>query len=305
MPKPPSSFKNTRARPKKNKKAGLPFSSAPRALPLIKDRKAKGEPFAPGTKADRSAFKTENGTYWLYGLHPAEAALLNPHRKIRHILVTAETELQLLKRLSEREPDFRWPIPPEITQKETLTKVCGEEAVHQGVVLLVSPLSPPDILDIAEQQRTPLLVLDQVTDPRNIGAILRSAAAFGVGAVIMQTRHAPAESGVLAKAASGALEKVPLLQVVNLSRALESLKKAGYWVVGMEVSENILNGEAYHGKPTVLVLGAEGSGLRRLVREHCDELAGLKIHNQIESLNVSNAAAIGLYELTRSTRTPS
>jgi 23S rRNA (guanosine2251-2'-O)-methyltransferase len=147
----------------------------------------------------------------------------------------------------------------------------------------------------------PLIVLDQVTDPRNIGAILRSAAAFGVAAVITQDRNAPEETGAMAKAASGALETVPLLRAVNIARTLIALKAAGIWVVGLDAGGGALAGPTLADRRIALVLGAEGEGLRRLTRETCDEIAGLAMKGAMESLNVSAAAAVALYELARRT----
>uniref|UniRef100_A0A6P4FML2 23S rRNA (Guanosine-2'-O-)-methyltransferase RlmB-like n=1 Tax=Drosophila rhopaloa TaxID=1041015 RepID=A0A6P4FML2_DRORH len=169
-------------------------------------------------------------------------------------------------------------------------------AVHQGVAVLVEPLEAVAIEDALERPG-PVLVLDQVTDPRNVGAILRSAAAFGASCVVMQDRNAPEEGAALAKAASGALEVVPLVRVVNLARCLETLKQNDCWVVGLDAGGGRLEGSSLQGRRAALVLGSEGDGLRRLTRENCDEIAGLHMPGTMESLNVSVAAAIGLYEL--------
>lgn len=171
--------------------------------------------------------------------------------------------------------------------------------MHQGAALLADPLASPGLAQTLERPG-PILVLDQISDPRNVGAILRSAAAFGVAAVIAQDRNAPDETGALAKAASGALERVPLLRAVNIARTLIALKAAGCWVVGLDgEARETLSGRALAERRVVLVLGAEGDGLRRLTRETCDELAGLAMPGGMESLNVSAAAAIALYEVTR------
>ena len=177
-----------------------------------------------------------------------------------------------------------------------------EDAIHQGCALLADPLPDHDLDRALELAEGPVLVLDQVTDPRNVGAILRSAAAFGAAALVMQDRHAPPETGSLARAASGALELVPVVRVVNLARALEELKKAGCWVVGLAADAPVTLAQVQRGlsgRRCALVLGAEGEGMRRLTREHCDELARLPIAARMESLNVSAAAAVALYELVR------
>ena len=171
--------------------------------------------------------------------------------------------------------------------------------VHQGAALLADPLATPGLAQTLERPG-PILVLDQVSDPRNVGAILRSAAAFGVAAVVIQERNAPDESGALAKAASGALEVIPLLRAVNIARTLIALKAAGAWVVGLDGDAPApLSGSALVGRRVVLVMGSEGDGLRRLTRETCDEIASLAMPGGIESLNVSVATAIALYELTK------
>ncbi len=233
------------------------------------------------------------GTVWLYGMHPVAAALVNPHRRLRRLLLTEEAEAGL----SALAPP-PWPQQAERVDRARLDQLLGRDTVHQGVAVLADPLAPPPLTSVLERAG-PLLVLDQVTDPRNVGAILRSAAAFGVAGVIAQDRHAPEETGALAKAASGALETMPLIRAVNLARTLVALKAAGLWTVGLAADAPPLRGTALAGRRAALVLGAEGAGLRRLTRDTCDELAGLAMQGTMESLNVSAAAAVALYELTR------
>ena len=179
-----------------------------------------------------------------------------------------------------------------------LDHLLGRDVVHQGAGLLADLLPPPALSAVLERPG-PILVLDQVTDPRNIGAVLRSAAAFGAAGVVTQDRNAPEETGALAKAASGALEQVPLLRAVNLARTLAALKAAGLWVIGLDSGGEPLRGAALNERRVALVLGAEGAGLRRLTRDTCDEIAGLAMPGSMESLNVSAAATVALYELTR------
>src|SRR4029079_16615065 len=179
-----------------------------------------------------------------------------------------------------------------------LDHLLGRDIAHQGAALLADFLAPPSLQSVLERPG-PVIVLDQVTDPRNIGAIMRSAAAFGAAAVITQDRNAPEETGSLAKAASGALETMPLLRAVNIARTVIALKAAHVWCVALDASGKPLSGPFFAGRRVALVLGAEGEGLRRLTRETCDEIAGLSIKRVVESLNVSVAAAVALYELTR------
>ena len=244
-------------------------------------------------RGGRGAASAPRGACWLYGQHAVQAALENPARKLRQLLVTAEAQETLAARL-----EGGFPIQAVRTERARLDTLCGPDAVHQGMALLVDVLTPPD-LDTVLERPGPVLVLDQVTDPRNVGAILRSAAAFGAVAVVMQDRNAPDETGTLARAASGALEIVPLIRVVNLSRVLDALKTRGLWVVGLDAGGGILDGASFGQRRVALVLGAEGAGLRRLTREHCDEIAGLAMTGDMESLNVSNAAAVALYEMYR------
>ncbi|MBB2156781.1 RNA methyltransferase [Gluconacetobacter diazotrophicus] len=252
---------------------------------------------APGRQGRRGGGAARGGpprgTYWLYGLHPALAALGNPERRIRQILATEDGEAALRERLNAP-----LPMQPHRTDRARLESLCGRDAVHQGIAVLADALPSLAIEDVTGRPG-PLLLLDQVTDPRNVGAILRSAAAFGAAAVVVMERNAPDETGALAKAASGALEIVPLVRVVNLARTLDALKSLDFWVVGLDAGGGILDGTSFGQRRVALVLGAEGDGLRRLTREHCDEIAGLAMPGDMESLNVSNAAAVALYELIR------
>jgi 23S rRNA (guanosine2251-2'-O)-methyltransferase len=244
------------------------------------------EPRPHGPEAPR-------GTIWLYGLHAVTAALANPQRRLRRLLLTEEAGQTVATRLPPP-----WPLAPERVERGRLEQLLGREVVHQGAALLADPLAQPSLAHALERPG-PVLVLDQVTDPRNVGAILRSAAAFRAACVIAQERNAPDETGALAKAASGALETVPLLRAVNLARTLVALRAAGLWMVGLDASAKPLDGRAFADRRVALVLGAENSGLRRLTRETCDELAGIAMPGSMASLNVSAAASIALYELAR------
>jgi 23S rRNA (guanosine2251-2'-O)-methyltransferase len=237
--------------------------------------------------------ETPRGALWLYGLHAVAAALANPARRLRHLMLTEEAQ----QTLAQRQPP-PWPLAPEQVDRGRLDHLLGRDIAHQGAALLADPLATPSLQQALERPG-PLIVLDQVTDPRNVGAILRSAAAFGAAMVITQDRNAPEETGALAKAASGALETIPLLRAVNIARTLIALKAAGIWTIGLDAGGQPLSGPALDGRRAALVLGAEGEGLRRLTRETCDEVAGLRMPGKMESLNVSAAASIALYELTR------
>jgi 23S rRNA (guanosine2251-2'-O)-methyltransferase len=232
---------------------------------------------------------------WLHGRHAVAAALLNPARRHQRLLLTPDAEAQLAALAPKP-----WPIRPERADQATLKALLGEAAVHQGAALLADPLAPPPLEDVLAATTGPVLVLDQVTDPRNVGAVLRSAAAFGAAAVVVQDRHAPGETGALARAAAGALERVPMLAEVNLARALETLKRANLWVVGLAgEARTTLRGVRLGPRRAAIVLGAEDAGLRKNVRAHCDELARLPmVPGAMESLNVSVAAAVALHELT-------
>lgn len=234
---------------------------------------------------------------WLYGHHAVLAALANPERRCRRLVMTAEAR-QTLGPAIDRVATGGTP-EPEVAPRAEIDALLPPGAVHQGVALSVAPLPPVAVEDLAAMARqgdaAVVLVLDQVTDPHNIGAILRSAAAFGAIGVIAQDRHAPDETAVLAKAASGALEVVPLARTVNVARALDQLKAAGFWCLGLDGAAPVTIAQADLTGRIALVLGSEGTGLRRLVRERCDTLVRLPITKAVESLNVSNAAAVALY----------
>jgi 23S rRNA (guanosine2251-2'-O)-methyltransferase len=224
----------------------------------------------------------------LWGKHPVAAALDNPDRKILRAWASREAA------------DFmRFPkdVPVTLAEAPDLARLVPHDAPHQGVVIEVEALDEAwldEVLAIADEAGV-LLVLDQVTDPHNVGAILRSAAAFGAIGIVTQDRHSPPESGTVAKAASGALERVPWVRVVNLARALEEIGEAGFWRIGLAGDAEAELAQALGPKKIAMVLGAEGTGLRPNTREHCDALARLPISDAIESLNVSNAAAVALY----------
>jgi 23S rRNA (guanosine2251-2'-O)-methyltransferase len=232
------------------------------------------------------------GAYWIYGRHAVFAALNNPKRMIRQVLLSPSMQQELAGALGKQHY--------EVADGKRFDKLLTPDAVHQGIAVEVHPLPMYELEDVAGEGKT-LLLLDQVTDPHNVGAILRSAAAFDAGAVIVHDRHAPKESGVMAKAACGALELVPLISVGNIVAAMKALQELGYWCVGMDgVARVTLHQAKLTPATTVLVLGAEGDGMRRLTAEKCDMLVKLPIHAQMESLNVSNAAAIALYEMYKS-----
>jgi len=234
----------------------------------------------------------------LYGFHAVRAAVMNPNRRILRILGT-DSALDEFKATMGAVAEAGLKRPNlETFDKVAFDRMMPQGAVHQGIAALVESLPVRDASDLLEDmdihERSVLLILDQVTDPHNIGAIMRSAAAFGADGIIMQDRHAPEMAGVLAKVASGAADVIPVALETNLSRCIEMLQENGFFVIGLdERGEDI--GKLPYYKKLALVLGAEGEGLRRLVAEHCDTLASLPTRGQILSLNVSNAAAVALY----------
>jgi 23S rRNA (guanosine2251-2'-O)-methyltransferase len=261
------------------------------------DSKGKREPRGRSDEA-ASGYKAGGGSYWIYGNHAVLAAIDNPQRRI-HRLLQASAESEKAARGGTERQLPRW----ELVDRAILDRVAGRESVHQGIAAQVDPLPETEVEDIAalaaDRPESKIVILDQVTDPHNVGAILRSSAAFGALAVVLTERNAAPESGVLAKAASGALEIVPLVRVINLARAMEQLKAAGFWCAGLAAEGERSLAEARLSGRVALCLGAEGAGLRRLTRTHCDLLVKLPTSGPIGHLNVSNAAAIALYELSR------
>lgn len=269
---------------------------------MAKGRKRnRGQPNSGATRHQTSQFDitqpARGGAIWLYGRHAVAAALANPERRFHRLLVAGDAP----------------PLPPgsritaETATRGEIEAVLPAGAVHQGLALLADPPVDMSIEEFcataALTDRALAVVLDQVSDPQNVGAVLRSAAVFGARCVILPDRHAPTATGALAKAASGALEIVPLIRTVNLARALGVLKEAGFWCVGLDAAAETAIENADRFPKTALVLGAEDDGLRRLTRESCDLLVRIPGVGPLSSLNVSNAAAVALYAITRETST--
>ncbi|WP_375314005.1 23S rRNA (guanosine(2251)-2'-O)-methyltransferase RlmB [Bradyrhizobium sp. A5] len=257
-----------------------------------KGRRGGGKPFKkPGKSAGRPTWRERDsdpdGPVILYGWHTVTMALANPARQIRKLTLTENAA----RRLADENIETR--VPPEIVRPQEIDRLLSPDAVHQGLLAEADPLPSPDIEDL--QLDGMVLVLDQITDPHNVGAILRSAAAFAVKAVVTTARHSPEATGVLAKAASGALELVPMVTVPNLARALTELNERGFLTVGLDSEGGEDLSEVTLREPLALVLGAEGKGLRQLTRETCSIVARLDMPGEIKSLNVSNAAVLSLY----------
>jgi 23S rRNA (guanosine2251-2'-O)-methyltransferase len=243
------------------------------------------------------------GTQFVYGRHAVTAALANPLRVVQRFFCLRENVEEAALLLAQARAVER-PSRPEPIERRTLEALLPPDAVHQGLAVETKPLAAPaleDVLAALPREGEPhiLLLLDQVTDPHNVGAILRSAAAFAALAVIVPEHGAPPVTGALAKAASGALETVPLIRVTNLARTIERLKTEGFWCVGLDSDAPESLAAIELPARIALALGAEGAGLRRLVREQCDYLARLPVRGALHSLNVSNAAAVALYALTQ------
>ena len=233
---------------------------------------------------------------WIWGTHAANAALCNPKRKVLQALVSKNALSRIAKNTL--------PHGIRACDPQRISEVLPAGAVHQGIAVQVTPLPVISLENITGHQTGPLLMLDGISDPRNIGAIFRSAAAFGASAIIAQDRHMPGLNGTLAKAAAGAIETVPFIPVVNLSRTLEKLDQAGIQSIGLTGETDCRIDQAADTRPVMLVLGAEGKGLRPNVARHCEILARIPMTRAMQSLNVASAASIALYELTRQQASP-
>jgi 23S rRNA (guanosine2251-2'-O)-methyltransferase len=234
---------------------------------------------------------------WLYGRHAVAAALANPDRRVRRVVATKNAADWLAGQMIREE--LRAKIEDE--KPDAIDRLLHPGAVHQGLAAEVFDLERARLKDVcaAAEPGRPVVVLDQITDPQNIGAIFRSAAAFNACAIVVQERRTPPLSGALAKAAAGAVETIPCVKVVNIARSLEALADLGYVRIGLAGEAEAIIADAPKDKPIALVMGAEGAGLRQLVSETCDLLVRIPIASAMESLNVSTAAAIALYEVTR------
>ena len=242
-------------------------------------------------KGGRGSGRASTGQVRLWGHHAVEAALMNPARRHHKLWATREA-------IAELDGELPQDFAVEYAAPSDLDRLVSRDAPHQGLVLDCAPLEDVFLDDVLDgDPARPIVLLDQVTDPHNVGAIMRSAAAFGAAALVTQDRHAPPEGGVIAKTASGALEILPWVRVVNLARALDDIAEAGYWRLGLAGEAEATLAEALPKGPVALVLGAEGPGMRHNIGQHCDALARLPIGDSVESLNVSNAAAIALYAI--------
>ena len=263
------------------RKPGKPHHRGP---PKPRRSPRRGPPFGEGRRA-------ADGPAILYGWHTVKAALENPTRRIRRLYATENAARRLA------DDGVALPVTPELVRPDTIAARLGPDAVHQGLLAEADPLPSPDFEELPTTGI--VLVLDQITDPHNVGAILRTAAGFAVAAIVTTARHSPEATGVLAKSASGALDYVPIVTVQNLARALGEMKTRGYLLIGLDSTGDADLADVALTAPLALVLGAEGKGLRQLTRATCDRVARLDLPGKIKSLNVSNAAALALYVASR------
>lgn len=255
-------------------------------------------------KSARRGASSGGSENWLFGIHAVLAALANPKRQCQRLVLASQSANDLELRAAEAaQKGEHEGLIAEIRDKNEISALLSPSTVHQGIALLSAPLPTPHIEDICKRaeafKKATVVVLDQATDPQNIGAVMRSALAFGALAVIVQDRHSPDITGTLAKTASGATEKLAYIKVTNLVRALDDLKDAGFWCLGLDGSATEHLDSLDLPEKTALVLGAEGKGLRRLTLEACDLTARIPMTGAMESLNLSVAAAVSLYEVFR------
>lgn len=294
-PNKPSSF-SAKKRPRNNTPENSSFKHSSRpdehAAPFEKERHEGGHkrPFRKSGRNPEKRPAAKDGTYWLYSEHAALKALENKQRGIVEAYVTGAKEDVFDDLCRQRG------IRPQIKSAQEISAVCGPDAVHQGIALRVHRLPDADLAEIARRDG-PIMILDQVTDPRNIGAVMRSLAAFNGAGLILPSRQAPEENGAMARAAAGALDQVPFVTGGNLAQIIEKLKKFDRWCIGMDAGGELLHQSSLKERKLVVILGSEGSGMRRLTRESCDAICALPMSDTMESLNVSVAAAITLYEL--------
>ena len=296
----------------RNSRINSPTPKAPRNAAA---ESARNSPRSKGKGASKPTSRRAQSEL-IYGFHPVLAALGNPARRKQRLMLTKEAKKSLTNEaaadsalagdaaLAKQADGATGGIAgalatSHVVARSEIDAALPKGAVHQGFLLQCAPLSAIDLEECCAPDggNMPVVLLDQVSDPHNVGAILRSAAAFGARSVIIPERHSPNATGVLAKSASGALESVPLIRVTNLVRAMGQLKDMGYCLTGLDSGADMTLGNDTLKQPVALVLGAEGSGLRRLTRENCDSLAAIKLAGSMHSLNVSNAAAVALYQL--------
>ncbi|MTW16603.1 23S rRNA (guanosine(2251)-2'-O)-methyltransferase RlmB [Rhodoplanes serenus] len=285
--RPKKPFQPGSKRPPRAGRPGGP-DKAPWRRPAAGGKPGGGKP--GGRRPFRPEPRDRDGPAILYGWHTVKAALENPDRRFHRLLATENAARRLA------EDGIPLPIQPDMVRPEAIAAIVGPEAVHQGLLAEADPLDSPDLATLAPEGV--VLVLDQITDPHNVGAILRSAAAFAVAAVVTTARHSPEATGVLAKAASGAVDLVPMVTVGNLARALTTLKDNGWMTVGLDSAGDADLAATPLRGPLALVVGAEGKGLRQLTRTTCDAVARIDLPGRITSLNVSNATALALYVAT-------
>lgn len=283
------------------KRPGNPSGTSPSAPRRGNNRASQGGHKARSNTA-ATATSYADGPDWLYGVHAARAALLNPKRRLLR-LIASEKGAEAIA-----EPARQRGLQIEKADAREIDRMFAPGTVHQGIALRVTPLPDPVLADILARAKAdedagtpakPLVILDQVTDPQNVGAVLRSAAVFGACAVVVTRRNSPPITGTLAKAASGAVEQMPLVQVPNVSQAIAVLQAEGWFAVGLEGTGDKSLGELDLTGKIAIVMGAEGTGLRRLTAERCDMLAKIPGEPGFASLNVSNATAVALYEISR------